>query len=184
MGPRDAGARPTRVLRRLGRPTALFLAGSTAMVAAAAAILLSVHSGPDSPWGTSGSHRLVGDFTLWHPTPATNPCQTPSGAPDIHAGAPVEVRNETGVTVGTATLSTGEPDPTHRGCVYHFTVERLPASDSYTFQIGGRLGLTYPRNEVAQAGWRVALRLDVPTPIPTPPVPRHDRQPGGLMSPR
>jgi hypothetical protein len=168
MGPRNARARPARVLRRLSWPTALLLAGSTAMVAAAAAMLLSVHSGADGPWGTSGSHRLVGNFTLWRPTPAADPCQTPSVAPDIHAGAPVEVHNETGVTVGTATLSTGEPDPTRRGCVYHFTVERLPASDSYTFQIGARLGLTYPRNEVAQAGWQVALNLDVPMPIPTP----------------
>jgi hypothetical protein len=168
MGPRNAGVRPTSVLRRLGWPTALLLSGSTAMVAATAAILLSVDSGPDSPSGTSGSHRLVGDFTLWHPAPAADPCRSPSGASDIHAGTRVEVRNKTGVTVGTATLSTGQPDPTHRGCVYHFTVERLPTSDSYTFQIGERLGLTYPRNEVAHAGWRVALDLDVRTPIPTP----------------
>jgi hypothetical protein len=152
---------------RVSRRARLVLVVVTVTVSAAAvAILLSVQSGrPVQPTGKE-THQLAGDFTLWGSAPVADPCQPRTEAPDIHAGAPVDVRNEGGATVATASLSKGQPDPTHRGCVYHFTVPRLPVAGSYTFQVGERLGLTYPHNEVAQAGWRVTLNLGLPAPTP------------------
>jgi hypothetical protein len=127
----------------------------------AAAVLLGFHlkqAGPAKPRMTT----LTGDFTLWAAAPRANPCEARPDAPDIHPGAPVDVRDESGATVAGAILAEGVPEETKRGCVYHFSVEALPDAASYTVQVGARVGPTYKRADIAQAGWRVALDLGLP----------------------
>lgn len=149
--------------------------GLTVLALAAAAAL-------SARWATPGTARttkatgattaaipaaggeLAGDFTLWAARPQADPCRPRSEAPDIHAGAPVDVQDGSGATIAAATLAEGHPDPTHRGCVYRFTVTGLPVADAYTVQVGTRVGPTYPRADVAAAGWRVALNLGLPDP--------------------
>jgi hypothetical protein len=106
---------------------------------------------------------LSGDFTLWAATPTADPCAARPDAPDIHAGAPVDVHDESGGIVAGAVLSTGTPEETHRGCVYHFTVAKLPVARTYAVQVGTRVGPTVTRAALAADVWRMTLNIGLPT---------------------
>jgi hypothetical protein len=105
---------------------------------------------------------MSGDFTLWAATPKADPCAARPDAPDIHAGAPVDVRDESGAVVAGAVLSTGTAEETHRGCVYHFQVAKLPVAQTYEVQVGARVGPTVTRTRLAADSYRVTLNIGLP----------------------
>jgi hypothetical protein len=107
---------------------------------------------------------LTGSFTLWAASPRANPCEPRSEAPDIHAGAPVDVKDASEAVIAGTTLGEGAPDATNRGCVFPFRIARLPVADEYTVQVGARTGVTYPKADVAGTGWRIDLNLGLPDP--------------------
>jgi hypothetical protein len=144
----DPTARPA-TLRGVVHAKQVAAVVTTVVCGTAVSALLSVHNG-------QSSHRLAGELVVWAPTPVADPCPPHARI----AGTPVDVRDGTGATVATSHLGDGRPDPTHSGCVYPFAVDRLPAADSYTFEVGAWPGLTYPRSAVAKLGWRVALQAD------------------------
>jgi hypothetical protein len=139
------------------------LAVAAAVTVPAIGLMVTRHE-PAGRAGAATHHELAGAFTLWADTPRADPCQPRPEAPDIHEGAPVDVRDDRGTTLAGAVLGKGAPDSTHRGCVYGFSVARVPAAAAYSVQVGARIGPTYTRTEVARANWRVALNLGLPDP--------------------
>jgi hypothetical protein len=140
----------------------IMFAGLLTVPALAVSTALLIH-----PVKTRPVHKpttLSGDFTLWAATPKADPCQTRTDAADIHPGAPVDVRDESGLTIAGAVLQQGIPEETHRGCVYHFTVERLPSAKTYTVQVGARVGPTSTRADLARDDWKLAINLGLPDP--------------------
>jgi hypothetical protein len=138
----------------------VMFAGLLTVPALAVSTALLIH--PPTGVPVAKATTLSGDFTLWAATPKVDPCQTGSDVPDVHAGAPVDVRDESGTTVAGAVLDQGIPEETHRGCVYHFTVAKLPSAKTYTVQVGARVGPTYQRSDLARHGWKVAMSLGTP----------------------
>lgn len=134
--------------------------GLLAVPALAVSTALLIH--PPTLTPVKKTTTLSGDFTLWAATPRADPCQSRADATDIHAGAPVDVRDESGTTIAGAVLLQGIPEETHRGCVYHFTVPKLPSAKSYTVQVGARVGPTSTRADLVRDDWKVAINLGLP----------------------
>jgi len=109
--------------------------------------------------------RLAGTFTLFSSSqPQAKPCASRPGYSDIAAGAPVVVRDERGVTVATAPLSSGTSEPSRRGCVFRFRIQPLPVAAAYTVSVGRRGGLRYSYADLQNAGWRVTMGLGAVAP--------------------
>jgi hypothetical protein len=106
---------------------------------------------------------VAGTFTLWAATPRANPCATRTDAADIHRGAPVTIDDSAGHVLAVSTLSAGDSDAAHRGCVYRFAFTP-PASEALSITVGNRVGLTYTPQQIAKAGWQVAMNLGLPDP--------------------
>lgn len=98
---------------------------------------------PEDPPGV----RISGTVTL-----TGRPCPTGAGAA-VGRGTPVVVENAQGRVIATSQLGPGSPTsrPDAPGCVFPFTVDRVPAdSPSYTIRIGtnSRLVEQIPRDQV------------------------------------
>jgi hypothetical protein len=88
----------------------LLAVGALGVSAAVGAVSLTAHSGPATD--RAKATTLTGDFTPWSATARADPCRPRSEAPDIRAGAPVDIRGRDGATVAVTTLSLGRPDAT------------------------------------------------------------------------
>src|SRR4051812_24489020 len=102
-----------------------------------AATLWLIHPSVPNPLSTPPT-TLSGDFTLWAATPKADPCAGRPDASDIHAGAPVDVHDESGGIIAGAVLSTGTAQETHPRRVYHLTPAELPGGQTYPGQGGTR----------------------------------------------
>jgi hypothetical protein len=120
------------------------------------------HSGP-----TSGPSVLKGTFTLWGVTAQPNPCAPRPGFTDVVSGARVAATDGHGRALSASSLGHPRSDPFHFGCVFTFTLKHLPLSQAYVIAVAHRDGLTYSYDDLARAGWRVALNLGSP-PAHTP----------------
>jgi hypothetical protein len=118
--------------------------------------------GATSPAHSVERHPVAGTFTLWAATPRADPCAARTDAADTHRGAPVTMNDSAGHVLATTTLSAGRADATHRGCVYRFTI--TPPAATFSITVGARSGLTYTPQQIAKAGWQVALNLGLPDP--------------------
>src|SRR5690348_15115653 len=87
------------------RPARWMVVVTALVVTATAVVLLAVTAGGGrrSRPAARLATPLAGTFTLWAATPRADPCRPRVEAPDIHAGAAVEVRDEHGTTVATST---------------------------------------------------------------------------------
>lgn len=125
--------------------------------------------------GTSGPSKEVRDLqatitALQHqlaetPTPAAQHVIAGTvDAPDCRGGynllsSPVMVRNESNTIVGTGTTDDHDSSTTVPGCTVHFTVSVGPAQ-FYQLQIGTHAGPSYTFDELQQANWTIALKLN------------------------
>src|SRR4051794_41690932 len=103
--------------------------------ALAAATFWLIHPSVPNPLKTPPT-TLSGDFTLWAATPKADPCAARPDASDIHAGAPVDVHDESGGIIAGAVLSTGTAEETHPRCLYHLTLPTLPLAPTDAAQGG------------------------------------------------
>jgi hypothetical protein len=62
-------------------------------------------------------------------------------------------------------LSAGRSDATHRGCVYRFALTPPATDAAFSITVGTRAGLTYTPQQIAKAGWLVAMNLGLPDPV-------------------
>lgn len=67
---------------------------------------------------------------------------------DLVAGAPVQVKNDSGDVVGTGNLGTPTYDAGHDQCVFGFTVGSLPTLNTYTLAVAQRPDASYPADQV------------------------------------
>jgi hypothetical protein len=118
-----------------------------------------VAQGSSSSSGRTGI-RLTGTFTLFTSAqPQAKPCAPHVGYTDIANGAPVVIRDQRGVTVGSGSLSSGSAEPSKRGCAFQFAIRSLPVASSYTVTVGQRGGLPYSYADLKNAGWKVTMGL-------------------------
>ena len=89
---------------------------------------------------------------------------------DIRTGSRLQVKDAGGVIIAIAQLGQGTiavvpTAPSDRGqlsaCVFHFTVEEVPASDFYSLVVGSRDELTYSADELDELAWSVELRINL-----------------------
>src|SRR4051812_50113187 len=111
--------------------------------ALAAATFWLIHPSVPNPLKTPPT-TMSGDFTLWAATPKADPCAARPDASDIHAGAPVDVHDESGGGIARAGLSTGTARGTHPGGGYHLTPAQLPGGPTDTGPGGAPRGPAGP----------------------------------------
>lgn len=87
--------------------------------------------------------------------------QASDGFSDIDRGTTITVKDSAGKIVATSSLSMGIT--TNLGmngsCLFTFEVDRVPASDFYTIEIGSRKPLTYSAEELKKQDWKLTLAL-------------------------
>jgi hypothetical protein len=120
-------------------------------------------------------HSISGTFTLtddqaW-PVPTISPnlvypsetpvpaCEGKGGYADVRAGAQILVRNQDSTLVGTGLLSIGEVLDTGSTCRLEFTVDAVPDSTFYSFELGRRGEVVYSSEELQDRGYHVDLTL-------------------------
>jgi hypothetical protein len=118
---------------------------------------------------SGSSHTVVGElrirdsyagFDVDRPT-----CDGHRGYNDIQAGAEVLISDSEGKILAKSVLGPGKPGEadytSNRSytCTFSFEVESTPNADFYQVRIAGRSGLTYSRDELARANWRVEASL-------------------------
>jgi hypothetical protein len=64
------------------------------------------------------------------------------------SGAPVQVNNDQGDPIGTATLSPATYDATNNRCVFHFGVGQLPAASRYRVAVAQRPDVPYSSDQI------------------------------------
>ena len=103
---------------------------------------------PESPAtvAPTGGHTLVGHVS-------TTDCGK-FGMYDV-VNATVQVRDETGSLIGSATTDT-QPDPI---CVISFRVPGLPTTSTYRLHVGYDDGPTYTLRQLRRADWEVSFIL-------------------------
>ncbi len=98
-------------------------------------------------------------------------CETTVGK--LRSGQPVRLLNSVGEVVATAPLVGGELENIRRtqetglfegtytsaDCRLTFSLIEVPESSSYTVETRGLTAVTYTRDEMVQAGWRMEFRL-------------------------
>jgi predicted small secreted protein len=90
-----------------------------------------------------------------------NGCLGTGGYDDLQAGLQVTVSNESGTTIGTGTLDSGE---VVRGqfwntCVFPFTVANVPTAKFYRIEAGHRGQVSYSYDQMQASHWSVKLSL-------------------------
>ncbi len=85
-------------------------------------------------------------------------CQGTRGYDDIHSGAQVVVRDESGTVLATTSLGNGTLLETGM-CYFEFHVGSLPRAQFYSFEVSRRGELTYSRSELEQNDWTFEASL-------------------------
>lgn len=85
-------------------------------------------------------------------------CGGLGGYSDIQEGADVEVLDAEGVLIGLGGLRDSE-GISATTCRLHFTVENVPATDFYEFEVSGRGGPTFSHKELEADGWTVDMAI-------------------------
>jgi hypothetical protein len=126
--------------------------GAGLALLAAIAIVLGVpdrHTvSGDVQVSTSASDSLLG-----------GDCVSPNGYDDVDDGASVVVEDETGRTLATSNLESGEYDGS--SCVFNFKVEDVEKAAFYQVSVGSesRGHLQYSYDDMVDADWAVHLTL-------------------------
>src|SRR5438445_12773510 len=96
---------------RVGAHRRVLVAAAALAAGAVATGGMLAAQGSSSSSGHTGI-RLTGTFTLFTSAqPQAKPCAPHAGYTDIANGAPVVIRDQRGVTVGSGSLSSGSPEP-------------------------------------------------------------------------
>jgi hypothetical protein len=118
---------------------------------------------------TTPVEQTILGFLLLRDLVRFEPCVGTGGYGDIHDGAQVVVKDDTGATIAVGELGPGElyavpsggdPEPGQPGyCRFDLTVLNVPDSDFYEIAVGTREGITYSREEMEDASWELELSL-------------------------
>jgi hypothetical protein len=144
----DAGAGPPEVDQR-GRSRVPLIVGGVVLVAVIGVIVALSLAG--------GGHTIAGTFSLFD-SEVSESCQGSGGYEDIRPGADVTIRNETGATIATGALGSGEY-ASGFGCDYDFSVEGVPDAAFYRIEVSHRGEVEYSKSEMEQQDWTVQLSL-------------------------
>lgn len=135
-----------------------------AVVAALAAMVLLPGCG-------SNGHEITGTMTIignggdldWTDLAVGEECEGDGGYDDIAGGAQVQVSDESGTTIGTAQLETGEITDLYQGeiptCTWRFTVPDVGDAKFYEVEVSHRGGIKYSQEEMEKSDWKVELSL-------------------------
>jgi hypothetical protein len=142
--------------RGLGRGTLLASLGGLA------AVVIAIGA-----WSLGGAdaHTITGELELREGfSDMSEPCEGWSGYDDIHAGAPVLIKDAAGTVVGTGALEPGklrivDQQDFDTSCVFSFEVSDVADSDFYSVDVAGRGDLNYSRSELDMANWNVYASL-------------------------
>jgi hypothetical protein len=122
------------------------------------AAVLVVGCGGATPSPTPAAHLITGSLAV----PVADlsdaaACSGAGGYSDIRIGSSVVVTNDSGATIGAASLTGGTP--TNPGCRFAFTVPNVPDAPFYSVKVNQRAGPTWSRAEMEANGWKIELTL-------------------------
>jgi hypothetical protein len=110
----------------------------------------------------TGTFRLLTGYTTVKDS-GSNSCHGKGGFSDIAPGAPVAVRDGTGVVIATGSIAFDaawspivfDTVP----CDFTFAIQDVPDTGFYSIDISHRKGQPYSKADLSSAGWHVDLTL-------------------------
>lgn len=134
-----------------------------------AALLVAVLAACGHKPAAPAVHRVTGQYMVHGVYPGVDrrtssgqPCKAVDvGYPDIEAGTPVTVKDQSGAVVARAALGEGKLRVTilsRQDCVHSFSLT-LPDRDTYLVEVGRRGAVTFSRADLQRAGWTVTLAI-------------------------
>ncbi len=129
---------------------------------AAIALLLTAGCSTSSSKGVSSSappsaptHTITGTYYAVLPGDPSK-VATMFNCDPMASGRPVEVADQNGTTIGTATLG----DFLGKSCLASFSVSGLPDATFYRVTIDGKAGPPFSAAQLEASGWKVDLMTD------------------------
>lgn len=111
------------------------------------------------------TETITGSITLfddeeWRGQSLRTRCSGSGGYSDMRAGAPVTVRDENDVLIGSSSLTEGILE-TPGSCMFSFTIDGVRTAKFYAVTlVSGRRGTqTYSHDDLASMDWRLELTL-------------------------
>jgi hypothetical protein len=132
-----------------GRSMLPFIVGGVLVVVAVVGIVFMTTRG--------GGQTITGTFSLYD-SDVSSDCSGSGGYDDIQPGAAVTVRNQTGETIATGNIGSGEYFESV-GCEYDFSVEGVPDAAFYRIEVSHRGEVEFSRAEMESQDWKVQLSL-------------------------
>jgi len=84
-------------------------------------------------------------------------CWGDDGYSDLAPGMPITVKDESGKILGATSLGTGTGNSSR--CTFTFVLDGVGDANIYSVEGGRRGAVSYPRSQLEDSGWTVALSI-------------------------
>lgn len=114
--------------------------------------------------GAGKVHNITGSLSLHDPTSFANlsngdACEGSGGYSDIKQGAQTVASDSHGTVLALSQLDAGQADGAAGDCKFGFTIDSVPYSDFYKFQISHRGELDYSYQELSTNDFSISTTL-------------------------